>query len=972
MKKNDKIIVIFGVIILVLASIGVYYWDVADEAKDDAVANDFAGITGVLKSMPSGITVSVNDPFYALVATPLAVNYNEDGEQSVTPLLAKDFDDPSSAVTRFFGDQIYLYPELTITDSVPVEKLSLDIAKTYWKTSKAALLIENNSNGYELGVAVTPVASYLRIPVIIANSSDTEYVQVLNKLGVKYTMICGNLEGYGHYVKFEDIDQVIDFSVEIIDEKFEKCVDYITLTNPIDAFRPKVLERTETKYFGPVTLQSSASTTGFVKALGVGKTKMGSFQIPEDYKYALVKFEGENLDIEDVEELGDGVTFSISTKDERVHPKVRGGEIIGGNTRKGGWGERDTNGKIIRDYVYTETVLYDRGGVEYDVTAKGSWLAQKQGRAVAKVTVEKLENPRYAMMKGISSVAPYLTAYRQGIIFARPEFAFTVDNHVIDSKGNNLPGTYTPFKNIGLIDISNKHMEKEVNEPLNNLLAKLANIEIRDDRDIGRLRDHYAEDPVYIALAGGATMLPQYYYNNYNQPIDVDNGNYGYGSGTPSDVYYGNIDPIKGDYSNEAKDMYSEYPFQENIVGRITGYDAQDASALVSRTIFYDEIINNLGEWKDNFGLLMGGGCDFRKPSLRYRIFGDLLGIVHGGEPMKLWTGCQELNGLRVEEKVAEPLDFDVQLTWEENAQLFGFSEEALDKINDLNLKNKLFFRKHLVRNLVGENVVNGEKIVESSNFIFINGHGMYNGFGLAATRLTASGLGGILVRKVLEQVLPIVAGGFMGPGSSLADLGDYGTRACSGLEMGPSFYWLESCICGKIDGLYPKLSVGQAILHSGVNALVAASTTSNIAGGYVEPKTKVYDLGGQTILSYIKAKNKAKQGIYPEPHFGFRIHQNMCKELEEKDCSIGLALRNSKNIYLKEDADWQVWWSPPLVYTGDPVEDWENYKLMTENYKDTAGSGPAPMMKNKYTSYQEYVLFADPAFNPYEPVNNG
>ena len=42
------------------------------------------------------------------------------------------------------------------------------------------------------------------------------------------------------------------------------------------------------------------------------------------------------------------------------------------------------------------------------------------------------------------------------------------------------------------------------------------------------------------------------------------------------------------------------------------------------------------------------------------------------------------------------------------------------------------------------------------------------------------------------------------------------------------------------------------------------------------------------------------------------------------------------------------------------------------ENYKNTAKGKPTPMMENKFTTYQEYILFGDPALNLYEPVNNG
>jgi len=86
-------------------------------------------------------------------------------------------------------------------------------------------------------------------------------------------------------------------------EKFG-TIDYITLTNPIDAWPPKVLDRTE-KHFGPVTMttQSMTQLATAVPSMVKGSSLVGTFKIPNDYKYALVKFTGENLDCEDVDDI---------------------------------------------------------------------------------------------------------------------------------------------------------------------------------------------------------------------------------------------------------------------------------------------------------------------------------------------------------------------------------------------------------------------------------------------------------------------------------------------------------------------------------------------------------------------------------------------------------------------------------------------------------------------------------------------
>ena len=79
MKKNDKLVVVVGVVILVIAAVGVYYWVPEELEVGTADVDDFVGISGVFKDdLPSSIVVSDGCPFYALIATPLAVHYDVD------------------------------------------------------------------------------------------------------------------------------------------------------------------------------------------------------------------------------------------------------------------------------------------------------------------------------------------------------------------------------------------------------------------------------------------------------------------------------------------------------------------------------------------------------------------------------------------------------------------------------------------------------------------------------------------------------------------------------------------------------------------------------------------------------------------------------------------------------------------------------------------------------------------------------
>ncbi len=977
MKKNDKLVVTLGVVILILASVGIYYYNPVGEELIFADITDFEGLTGNIKEVPRAITVADSSPFYPLISTPVAVHYDADCEQIVTPLFIKNMTEPSSSILSTKA-LIGVFGEKVVDGSKSAKEVSLEFAENYWEKSQAALIIEDSQNGYDLGIIATPLASYMSIPVIVTDQIDSDVMRILGDLEVKKTIICGEkLDDYGLTLRFSNVDEIVDFMIEFLNLKFQAKnpdyeIDYIALANPIDAWPPEVLDSTE--FFLEEKTISSISMSQIVN-IGIsailGKLIASwEFTIPEDYKYALIKFEGYNHDIEYVDSMGDAASFNIGPNLESLPVDLQRWEVLaGGSTSAGGIAIRDESGQIIKDKIYSENVVYDRGGVTYTVSGTGCWLVKKQGTVSGHVIVEKLASPKYEFMKGLSSISPYLAAYHKGLVFGKQDFAFTADDDVLADDGKTCPGLFMPRRNTRLVPPSNRHVQDNIINPLNEILAKIAGIDLVDSRDLKTLRDYYKDSPAYIAIVSGAVGIPNYIYQNHVEPFGdldgdgVDDTPYFFGGGTPSDVIYGNIDPVKYDWSTMSKDMFSEndYPYMENIVGRITGWDSQDASALIARTIFYDDIIEALDEWRNNFGVLIGGGQDFQEPTLRYIIFGDLLGIVAHGEPMKLETGYGEMLGYRTVDQVVEPLGFNAQKAMFEAAMLMGLSDDSLTEIKNANLLNKLFFYKLQVKKLAGEGSVYGKEIVESSNFLFLNGHGAQHLFGMAGSDLTAAGFGGPIWHWIFSQtIVPIIGRGL---GGDLSKVGDYTTRSVAELDFGPSFMWLESCFCGKIDGIDPKTNIGQTLMHAGLNALVASTTGSNIGGGYLEPKNRKYDNPIITKLKYLIQSRGWDDGIYTEeasiPHFGFKVYTDLCEDLRNNDVSIGLALRNARNGYLKADADWELWWSPPLVSSDNGL------------YKETSVDDPYKM-EAKYVTYQEYCLFGDPAFNPYEPVNEG
>jgi len=86
MNKNDKIIALAGVIILIIASIGVYTWKPSGSAEQSSSLDSFFSVTSSFTEVPSAISVADTNQFLPLIATPLAVHYDTEGNQNIVPL----------------------------------------------------------------------------------------------------------------------------------------------------------------------------------------------------------------------------------------------------------------------------------------------------------------------------------------------------------------------------------------------------------------------------------------------------------------------------------------------------------------------------------------------------------------------------------------------------------------------------------------------------------------------------------------------------------------------------------------------------------------------------------------------------------------------------------------------------------------------------------------------------------------------
>jgi hypothetical protein len=169
---------------------------------------------------------------------------------------------------------------------------------------------------------------------------------------------------------------------------------------------------------------------------------------------------------------------------------------------------------------------------------------------------------------------------------------------------------------------------------------------------------------------------------------------------------------------------------------------------------------------------------------------------------------------------------------------------------------------------------------------------------------------------------------------------------------------FVESCYIGRIDGFPAKCAVNQAYLHAGVNAFIASSRGSP-GPGYLDVRPRAKGFG---IIELIKTTlNPDLQ----DPHFSALIASDMFTDLIKDDVDVGTAFRNARNEFM-DDAETEFYWTPPLSLQLNTEQDLD---FVLENMKSSANDDLRRMEK-KYTCQLEYNLLGDPAFNPYEPVN--
>ncbi|MCG2825816.1 MAG: hypothetical protein L6265_04390, partial [Thermoplasmatales archaeon] len=264
-----------------------------------------------IENMPT--IVSHESPYYTLIGTPVALYY--DGTtQKASPLLVVNPADSSRGVIRFMNQ--YNNPSVVTIGYVPstlssderewesptsvtldvtksfegsAKGVSLDVAKYFWKSSDGVVLIKNNQDGYNQAVVAVTLASYVNIPVIVTNSVDEDVAKTLESLGVKYSLVCGDMKGYKLTKHFNSVEEIQDWTISVVRQRLGDNVNYITMANPMDAYRLKI-EETYAAPWSPITDEIEHSpSTAYPGRPEMGEGPIHYFNVP--YKYANVKID---------------------------------------------------------------------------------------------------------------------------------------------------------------------------------------------------------------------------------------------------------------------------------------------------------------------------------------------------------------------------------------------------------------------------------------------------------------------------------------------------------------------------------------------------------------------------------------------------------------------------------------------------------------------------------------------------------
>ncbi|KYK23528.1 hypothetical protein AYK21_02395 [Thermoplasmatales archaeon SG8-52-2] len=574
----------------------------AEDVKEkNFVFNDFTISSSIRKQIEDVIIIPDTNPFYGLIGSYIACWYNVDNDTAgLVPLLVQNNQKLTFAQEMFLdkyletndkkllviGEQIEsIYDTIDILGS-PIS-VAIDAAlHAYSEASSVLILPYIGEDAYELGLIASPIASYLNIPILFYDNNQMELENVCNKLNVKSVYVVGDIQlSFPNITTYtmETKEEIRLGNILLIQARFNS-LNYITLTNPSDTIPPYVIETENTSFIDNIKNFKLTFLGKEINFIGTG-IKQYNISVPDGINKVNIygKLKGKKNIVSPI------IYMYLYDPDGNI--------VSYSNSLSYEIGE-----------TYIETLTCNASGnytlvVSFYHGFKGGFFLQRGFSYINSdfeilINISTLEKPHMPLVPNLSIIAPYLTCAHGGMIVADPGFEITGDDYTAEANGSGTGPWY------------NEKLHFHNNEKVNYTIEQLENsflwLEVLD------MLDSYLNGSAWLAILGDTNMIPMYYYSPSQPGIPE--------KGLPSD---------------------NPYSLDWNLsVGRIMGWNIQDVSLLISRTLFYKEICDEpekKRDWHNRFSFIFGEGFgetggifhqipyafEIRKYGFKPRVFGD-------------------------------------------------------------------------------------------------------------------------------------------------------------------------------------------------------------------------------------------------------------------------------------------------------------------------------------------------------------
>jgi hypothetical protein len=586
--RNKKTFAFVIISILVMGSIPIYLNFSHDEQNNRIIdILDILNLTSLrITTRYDHIMLENQDRSMAMIGTYLSCWYDiTDGSSHLLPLLI----DGSEPVERF-----RTYTNLDLPYNIPNSDnpqggcidLCTNIARACFEMSSGIMVLGIDDQSYALGLMAVPIASYLNIPVILMNEFDDPagIKKLMHELDSSYLIPVGEFAKEKVKSLNTDIlpitghDEAFNITSIVVEDRFGR-LDYIAVTNPLDTHPISVEEDIINEQYQDV--DSLLIDTNTIDVDLIGESIMvHSISVMDGIIDLRINVNFTDIVAKPLDPLKGDLNVEpmsfITLKDPqgRLTASSPSFSIGGGNN-------------------FVETLVVDNPG-EYELEVKvycgvkgastmmrtSFGISRFQGGYRIETHNRILSDTNLPYYTDLSILSPYLSASRGGLVLSEPDFSLYKGDFRTIASGYSTG----PWYERELMEFATEKAYSNAQD-LKNHIENLPE----------NLKEPYLNEHGWLALLGGGTMIPMAYPEK--DPSWVENEVWGTGWAT-------------------------DLPYSLDLslsVGRPLGRTASDCSALIARTLFYEDYteghIDNMesqygssGSWKDHFHFLAGEG----------------------------------------------------------------------------------------------------------------------------------------------------------------------------------------------------------------------------------------------------------------------------------------------------------------------------------------------------------------------------